>query len=276
MESHVRGRPLARRHSFSCMAARDCIEQVAHLKHRSAVRLARSASTLDEVIRCGSLVNSDTGAGWWWTIAPPPPTQPPHFDSTQLSAIVDEIWGQALGAGLSPFDTLSFSLMPHQDIIGRIRFDIVTPEPIVIRPWVDVSIVHVERAYYELIGASPSEVFTATSSAAVGILRPVGIHIPSHLGFPEIVSAISRYIDTSFEVIFDIEGFSSIEHWLRRKRFAGVRHAEWRLPLGLAMDGRMQEAEESVSMLVDGLVRHSHSRTAHEYQWLGRRLRARY
>ncbi|MBY8870969.1 hypothetical protein K7640_03815 [Micromonospora sp. PLK6-60] len=263
LEPTSNGRRPARRVAFTALAARDCVEGVLTRHHPSAQRLRDRTEGFDETL--GVLASgAATGVGWWWAALPPPPVRPPEVGSAGLSAVVDLIWTACVRAGLAPFDELTFGLPVDGEFAGRLRFDVVTVDPVVIRPWVDLSLVPVEHAYYELLGAAPPEVFTSTASAAVGRLRPVGVHITSRAGTEATAATVSRHVEAFLDVLAGMSGLSSLEELWRSGRHGTSRHGEWRPPLALAVDGRIGEARTALRELVARTARRPHSRAAHE------------
>ncbi|WP_435586640.1 hypothetical protein [Micromonospora aurantiaca (nom. illeg.)] len=261
-----------RREALSRLAARDCIESVIRLRHPSVDRFAAAVYVVDERQRRGLRDASTISSRWWWSAAPPPPVEAPDLGSAAATATAAEIWRQASAAGLAPFDHLTFSLSGGRDVLGRLRFQVVSAEQMVVRPWIDFLLIPVERAYCRLIGADPPELFTATVSVAVGRLRDVGIHLPGHAGPEAVAISIARHIDSFVDIVSHVTPDLLINDLLRQRRFSGGEHFEWRLPLALVSYGRGHEALQLIEELMLGFARQPYSRSFHELQWLRRRL----
>ncbi|MEV4638111.1 hypothetical protein AB0J80_12250 [Actinoplanes sp. NPDC049548] len=255
LDDRLRGVRQTRRCTYSALAARDIIEHLAEKSgHPAVVRLVEAVRSLET-----SRLGRELADRQWWAAVPAPPTRPPTFDSSEGTAVAGRIWEQSVEAGLTPVDVLSFaSVRGH--LSARLRFDVVAPDRPVFRPFVELTIEGVERMYYDLLGTQPPEVFTPTFTAAVGRLRPTGIHISLHEGMADADAAIARHISAFADVDTSFTGFSSIEHLLREPRFHGDLHSAWRLPLGLALEGRQGEARQAAG----ALVRRPHTRAGLE------------
>ena len=144
------------------------------------------------------------------------------------------------------------------------------------RRTIDLAAVGVERAYYELVGFSPPEVFTATASGVLGRLSPVPIHVTLREGSGKARATVDAQLDAFLQIARDASGFSFIVAWLRKNRHGGEHHADWRLPLGLALDGRSSEARSAMDDLIRSCRRQPHGRRGREYRRLGLTISQRY
>ncbi|MEU6019985.1 hypothetical protein [Micromonospora sp. NPDC047134] len=258
--------------ALSRLAARDCIESVLLLRHPFVERFASAVNSVDERQRRG-LREAPSVTRWWWSAAPPPPARAPDLGSATASGVAAEVWRQATAAGLLPFDNVTFDGAGMDGILGRLRFQVVLTEPVVVRPWIDVVMVPVERAYHQLLGAQPPVMFTATVSVLAGRMREVGVHLPLHRGPGAVKDAVARHIGSFFDVLRRTTPELVIDDLLRQRRFTGGIRSEWRLPLALLCYGRQHEARQ----VLDGLIaaaasRRPFGRVRHELQWLSRRL----
>lgn len=262
----------ARQDALSRLAARDCIESVLQLRHPSVDRFAEAVHAVDERQRRHLPEARSMSSRWWWAAAPPPPVEAPDLGSVAASATAAEIWRQAIAVGLSPFDRMTFST-GGGDVVGRLRFQAVPVQPVVFRPWIDFVLVPAERAYYQVMGAEPPEIFTATVSALAGRLRNTGVHLPGHAGPGAVKDAIARHLESFMEIVSRATPEYLMDDLLRQQRLSGGTHFEWRLPLALAEYGRGDDARQALAALTASAARRPYGRACHELQWLSRRLR---